>query len=169
MLCPSRRRSDPFVAIDFETADYEPDSACAVALVRVEGSRIVAREHRLIRPPRRDFVFTYLHGIDWEDVEDAPTFRQTWMELRDLLEGAAFLAAHNARFDRNVLATCCRAARIRPPDIPFLCTVALARRELGIYPANLPSVCRRLGIRLSHHQAVSDAEACARIVLAARC
>ena len=45
-----------FVAIDFETADYQRDSACAVALVRVESGKIVAREHRLIRPPRRTFT-----------------------------------------------------------------------------------------------------------------
>ena len=35
------------------------DSACALALVRVEDGRIVARDHRLIRPPRRDFEFTW--------------------------------------------------------------------------------------------------------------
>ena len=34
-------------------------------------------------------------------------------------------------------------------------------------PANLPAVCRRLGIGLIHHDAASDAEACARIVIAA--
>ena len=53
----------PFVAIDFETADYGPDSACAVAVVRVEGSRIVQRSYFLIRPPRQAFIFSYLHGI----------------------------------------------------------------------------------------------------------
>jgi DNA polymerase-3 subunit epsilon len=31
----------------------------------------------------------------------------------------------------------------------------------------LKSVCRRLGIALNHHDAGSDAEACARIVIAA--
>lgn len=40
-----------FVAIDFETADYGPDSARAVALVTVIGTRIVKRERYLIRPP----------------------------------------------------------------------------------------------------------------------
>ena len=59
-------RKSPFVAIDFETADYQQDSACAVALVRVEGSQIVQRHHFLIRPPRQRFIFSYLHGITWE-------------------------------------------------------------------------------------------------------
>src|SRR5205085_9653487 len=47
----------PFVAIDFETADHGRDSACAVALVRVERGRIVRRETRRIRPPRSRFFF----------------------------------------------------------------------------------------------------------------
>lgn len=43
----------------------------------------------------------------------------------------------------------------------------LARRTWGLRPAKLPDVCRHLGIGLRHHDALSDAEACARIVLAA--
>ena len=41
-----------FVAIDFETADYGRDSACALALVRVEASVIVQRAFHYIRPPQ---------------------------------------------------------------------------------------------------------------------
>jgi len=156
-----------FVAIDFETADHEPDSACSVALVRCEGGEIVAREQRLIRPPRSRFVFTYIHGIGWEDVEGEPDFGETWRGLRPLLDGAEFLAAHNASFDARVLAACCRSSGLEPPPLPFRCTVALARATWGIYPTKLPDVCRFLDIPLSHHDAASDAEACARIVLAA--
>ena len=156
-----------FVAIDFETADYPRDSACAVALVRVESGKIVAREHRLIRPPRRTFAFTHVHGLAWQDVCDAPAFRTAWIELAPLLEGADFLAAHNASFDRSVLAACCGAARLREPAAPFRCTVKIARSTWGLYPTKLPDVCRHLRIPLRHHDAMSDAEACARIVMAA--
>jgi DNA polymerase-3 subunit epsilon len=157
----------PFVAIDFETADYEPDSACAVGLVRVEGLRVVRREAVLLRPPRPRFVFTRIHGITWEMVADAPTFADAWPRLAGLLDGAAYLAAHNAPFDRRVLAACCGAAGLPFPGLPFVCTVQLARRQWGCNPADLPSVCRRLGIGLIHHDAGSDAEACARIAIAA--
>ena len=156
-----------FVAIDFETADREPDSACAVALVRVEDREIVRREARLIRPPREDFEFTYLHGIAWEDVADQSTFGQAWPDLVSLLDGAQFLAAHNAPFDRGVLHACCQAAGLSPPPHPFRCTVQIARRTWGIYPTKLSNVCARLGLPLNHHDALSDAEACAGIVLAA--
>ena len=157
----------PFVALDFETAHPRRDSACAVALVKVAGGRIVSRETRLVRPPRRPFHYTSIHGITWSRVEEEPSFADLWPDLEPLLKGAAFLAAHNAPFDRSVLAACCRRARILPPELPFLCTVQVARRTWNIHPTRLPDVCRRLDIPLRHHEAGSDAEACARIVLAA--
>lgn len=161
-------RVSVFAAIDFETADREPDSACAVGLVRVEGGRIVAREYRLIRPPRHHFVFTDLHGISWDDVRDQPSFGELWPRLEPFLEGIEFLAAHNAKFDGHVLTACCMAAGIAAPTVRFECTVRLARRTFGIFPTSLPCVCRELGLPLEHHHALSDAEACARIVMEAQ-
>jgi len=158
----------PFIAIDFETADYQPDSACALALVRVEGSRIVHRSHFLIQPPRQDFIFTYLHGITWEMVAKEPTFGDLWPELKPLLADVKFFSAHNAPFDRGVLQACCAAHGLKAPGLPFLCTVTLARRTWKLFPTKLPDVCNYLGIPLEHHNAASDAEACARIVIAAR-
>jgi DNA polymerase-3 subunit epsilon len=156
-----------FVAIDFETADTGQDSACAVGLVRVEGGAIVARISSLIRPPRTWFEFTGIHGITWDDVRDHPTFRDLWPQLRPILDGVEFLAAHNASFDRAVMEACCRAAGLTPPALPFQCTVRVARRVWGIFPTKLPDVCRSLGIPLRHHDPASDAEACARILIAA--
>ena len=84
-----------------------------------------------------------------------------------MLEGVTHLAAHNAPFDRRVLETCCAAAGLPIPTLPFLCTVQVARRHWGLKPANLPAVCRRLGIGLIHHDPGSDAEASHRILIAA--
>ncbi len=156
-----------FVALDFETADYCPDSACALGLVRVENHRIVERTYSLIKPPRKRFVFTYLHGITWDDVAGQPTFAELWPSLTPILEGVDFLAAHNASFDRSVLQKCCEVAGLEPPRIPFRCTVQLARQTWKIYPTKLHHVCDYLGITLKHHHAASDAEACALIVMAA--
>lgn len=156
-----------FVALDFETADRGRDSACAVGLVRVEAGRITARAYRLIRPPRRQFEFTHIHGLSWADVERQPDFGSVWPALVDLLEGADFIAAHHAEFERAVLVACCARARLPLPSLPFECTVALARQRWNIYPTRLPNVCRRLGVKLHHHDALSDAEACAQVVMKA--
>ncbi|MDY0004769.1 MAG: 3'-5' exonuclease [Polyangia bacterium] len=156
----------PFVAIDFETADHGRDSACAVALVRVEDGRIVARAKRLIRPPRRGFVFTHIHGISWRDVQHEPPFAGVWPTLTYLLEDASTLVAHNASFDRGVLRRCCEASGLPMPPQPFECTVRLARRTWpSLYSARLNVVCEHLHIPLVHHDAQSDAEACARIMI----
>jgi len=160
-------RGPTFVALDFETADYPRDSTCALGLVRVENHRIVRRTYHLIRPPRRRFSFTYLHGITWEDVALQPTFAELWPSLTPILKEVDFLAAHNASFDRSVLQRCCETAGLTPPALPFECTVRLARQTWNIFPTKLNNVCDHLGITLKHHFAASDAEACALIVIAA--
>lgn len=156
-----------FVAIDFETADHGPDSACAVGLVRVSGNRTVKRKHYLIRPPRPSFFFTPVHGITWEHVRRQPTFEELWPKIWSLLLGADFIASHNVSFDRRVLESCCRAAKIETPDIRYVCTMKLARRVWDIRPTSLSIVSRYLGMLVTHHDALSDAEACAGIVVAA--
>lgn len=157
-----------FVALDFETADGTRESACAVALVRVEAGAVVERIARLIRPPSLNFspYCVRIHGITPAMVRHAPFFDELWPALAPLLAGARFLAAHNAAFDRGVLQACCRRARIPIPALPFVCTVRLARRAWKLPSASLPAVCRHLGIPLVHHDPASDALACARIVLA---
>jgi len=157
-----------FAAIDFETANSSPDSACAMRLVVVLGQRIVRREHHLIRPPDPQFAFTHIHGLAWDDVRDAPTFAELCPALQNVLAAADFLAAHNASFDRRVLGACCRTHCLPRPARPFVCTVKLARTIWSVYPTKLSDICRHLNIPLKHHQADSDAEACARIVIAAR-
>jgi len=168
-----------FVAIDFETADEGQDSACSVGLVRVENGAVVKTAVQLIRPPRIDmgdlfsppaeaFMFTRIHGIKPVDVAAAPTFGEAWPNLARILDGAHFMAAHNAPFDSGVLGACCAAAKLPKPAHRFVDTVRLARDTWKIYPTKLPNVCQHLKIELNHHDALSDALACAKIVIAAQ-
>lgn len=161
----SRRR--PFVAIDFETASNDRNSACSVALVRVESGRIVHTSHRLIRPPARQFLHTGIHGIAWKHVCGEPTFDHVWRDLASMLQGVAFLAAHNAPFDRSVLRACCRTYGFREPAVDWVDTVKVARQAWDLRPTRLPDVCEHLGLPLNHHDALSDASACAQIVVQA--
>ena len=156
-----------FVAIDFETANLRSTSACAVSVVRVKAGQLEAASGLLINPPPGPFLFTWVHGIRRRDVRGADLFRSAWPKLLPLLDGAAFVAAHNADFDRTVLEDSCGYAGLVPPSLPFVCTVRLVRRVWDPSRADLPYVCRRLGIPLVHHEAASDAAACARIVVAA--
>jgi hypothetical protein len=82
-----------FAAIDFETADYSRDSACAIAVVRVEGLAIVERAYYYIRPPHRQFMFSYLRGLlaIFGEVESAGTSERE-MESSSLRNDAVFPA-----------------------------------------------------------------------------
>ncbi|MCX4244412.1 3'-5' exonuclease [Paraliomyxa miuraensis] len=156
-----------FVAIDFETANRSPRSAVAVGLVRVDRGEVAAEVVEFIRPTTKRFENTSVHGIGPLDVIDADEFGEVWSRIGRWVDGARFIAAHNAEFDREVLMACCEKAERPTPRLPFVCTMALARAVWELRPTRLPDVCRRLGIPLQHHEPGSDALACARIVLAA--
>ncbi len=157
-----------FLAIDFETANPMADSACAVGLVRVEDGVVVDRTAYLINPHYTDFRFRSIHGISREDVADAPDFRAAWPEIERAFDDVDFVAAHNARFDRGVLAACCDVWLLPMPDLPFVCTVRLARAVWNLRPTGLKHCARFLCVPLNHHDALSDANACAEIVMAAQ-
>lgn len=157
-----------FAAIDFETANNARDSACALGVVVVEHGRIVERLYELIRPPSQEFLFTHIHGLEWNDVKAARRFDAVWAAMLRDLARVEFFAAHNAPFDKGVLNACCDTYGLAVPEQPFVCTVKLARKQWNLHPTRLPNVCDFLGIELRHHQADSDAEACARIVMAAQ-
>lgn len=156
-----------FLAIDFETANYYRDSACAVGLVRIENNKIVESFSYLIKPPSSWFVFTYIHGLTWEDVRDKPTFGELWPVIYPLFQDVDFLVAHNSSFDRGVLKACCKTYNIDFPEIPFRCTVQLSRKIWNIHPTKLNIVCEHFGIPLNHHDALSDTMACAEIMIRA--
>jgi DNA polymerase-3 subunit epsilon len=151
------------VAIDFETADFGADSACALGIVSIEDGQITRTDARLIKPPRDKFVFTYIHGITWDHVKGEAEFGDVWDDFREHWIDADYLVAHNAPFDRKVLYTCCLKAGMPKPETPFACTVRIARTHWKFKPANLAYVSGQLGIALKHHDAGSDALACATI------
>jgi DNA polymerase-3 subunit epsilon len=107
-----------FVAVDFEIANRNPSSACAIGLAFVHDGHLTASTSYLIRPPSREFVFTYLHRLTWYDVRDAPSFYDLWDNLRERL-GSETLVAHNAIFDQLVLSECLRHYGIQYQMNPF--------------------------------------------------
>jgi DNA polymerase III subunit epsilon len=155
-----------FVGVDFEIANHDPASACAIGLAFVRDGHLTASTSYLIRPPSRRFVFTRVHHLTWDNVRDAPNFRDLWDELGDRL-GSEILVAHNAAFDKTVLYECLGHYGIRYRLNPFLCSMQLSKEAFGFSCLKLDYVCRELKIALQHHDAESDAKAAASIVIRA--
>ncbi len=159
----------PTIALDFETANEDRGSACAIGLAWIEGDQVVRVEERLIRP--RPFRFSgfniQIHGITPKDVLNEPEFPQVLAGyLPDLTQ--ALVLAHNAAFDISVIkATLDRHGRPYP-TFPYLCTVKIARHVWpDLASSSLPVVARHLGLSFDHHRAGADAYACAKIAIAA--
>lgn len=156
------------VALDVETADTQHARICSIALVRIEDGKIVAEWSSLVCPleapaPRN----TEVHGLTWADLHDAPPFADVWRIVLGLLDGAEAIVAHWAKFDRESLAKNCALEGLPAIELPWICTVELARQAWPQLPNHkLPTVSAHLGIELKHHDAMSDALACARIYLA---
>lgn len=158
-----------FTAIDFETANSSPASACSVGLVRVRGGQVVATAGWLIQPPPGHDEFqewnVKIHGIRPQDVRAA----DTWAEQFDRLcsfAGADVLVAHNAGFDLNVLRRASEATGDECPPFRSLCSLAVARKTYELESYRLPVAAAAAGFaEFSHHDALSDARACAQIVI----
>ena len=156
-----------FTAIDFETATaFHP---CSVGIVTVENGIIVDEFVTLIKPPRNEFSqFTIaVHGIYPRDTINAKTFAQVFPEIQSRLQNRT-VVAHNESFDRNVLA---KSMALNGLDYQALnigsrweCTVKIYKAK-GFKPTKLSDCCREMRIELNHHEALSDARACAKLYL----
>jgi len=156
-----------FIAIDFETANSKRSSPCEIGLVKVENFKIIERKSFLIRPKDNYFEFynTFLHGIDESMVENEPEFNKIYEELRPYFESYPILA-HNASFDISVLRHTLDLYGIEYPTTEYSCTYQIAREVLkGLFSFKLDSICNHFNIKLNHHRALSDAEACAEIAI----
>jgi DNA polymerase III epsilon subunit-like protein len=162
--------SNSFVAIDFETANSFRGSACEIGLYRVIDGEFDARLDSLIRPhpkyPDFDFVNVSVHGIQAEDVQDAPEFGELWPSVKSFI-GDLPLVAHSVAFDIRVLRELFFLYGIPAPLVQYFCTLVLSRRVLELASYSLSFVAHDLGIQQAIlHRGGSDAECAADIALA---
>lgn len=165
---PAAASNADFVAIDFETANSSRSSACAIGLAVVRGGRVVEHGSTLINPEADfDGYNIAITGIGPKDVVDAPTFDKVWPHLSELLSGQV-VAAHVATFDLGVLRQSVARYDLPGIDARPICSWRLARRIWTEYPSfGLAYLSGALGLDLDHHEAGSDAAACAGVVLSA--
>ena len=157
------------LAIDFETANENRNSACAIGLAWVENGEVTRREHRLIRPPEMRFSSHNIrvHGIEPEDVASQPRFPEVFSEFVPEISGALVLA-HNAAFDIGVLCASLAEYRQSFPEFAYYCTMDISRIVWpDLHSVSLDHIARRFGIQFNHHDPADDAFACAEIALKA--
>ncbi len=160
-----------YVALDFETGNASPLSACALGVSVFEGRVLVKEDVSLIHPPECAGKFHWgnvrVNHITQKMVRDAPLFDSVWEKIAKDAEGSV-IVCHNAEFDIKVLCACLSHYNMDIPECRYLCTVKVSRR---VWPElenhKLDTVAHALGISLNHHEAGSDAKAAGLILQAA--
>lgn len=158
-----------FTAIDFETANSQRGSVCAVGIVQVRNGEITKAYEWHVKPPIGADSFdprnVAIHGITSEMVSASNSWQES-MEVIQMLAQDHPLVAYNAPFDKSVIREASRLSGVAPPLNDFYCALALARKYLSMDRYRLPLVAAELGVDpFDHHSAGSDAAACAQIVL----
>ena len=158
-----------FIAIDFETANKNYNSACSLGMVFVKDNEIRDEKYFLIKPPSLYFNPRHIevHGIRPEDVENERTFAEVWSEIAEHFSGTT-IVAHNAYFDMSVLKACLEAYGLEQPSFNYICSIPISNRALRGYKVGQSLKERTAFFNIesfNHHNALEDARACAQLVI----
>lgn len=155
-----------FICVDTETANSRRSSTCAVGVAIVRDGAVVATAAEIIDPECEfEYFNTVVNGLDAESVVGAPTFPDVWGELGQLL-GGQHLVFHNSGFDVAVLRQSAARYKLTGIDAEFSCSMRMARRVLPECSSyGLAYLASAIGYSFDHHEAASDAQACAEVTL----
>lgn len=154
---------DKFVFMDLETPNKRQSSICQVGALLVDSQmNILERYSQLIDPHEAfDPENIKVHGITQEQVFGCPGFSEYYLDvLYPLLNNAVFIN-HNAMFDLRVLnKTICNYDLPFPRAVDVYDTLEMAKYFFPyVANYNLETLCNMNCISLSHHDALSDAQA----------
>ena len=151
---------DTFTAIDFETANNNRWSVCSVGLIRVEKTIIKDQISLLVQPPDNYYWDRNIeiHGITPQQTAKAPTFDKIWEHIEPFIKNQNIVAHNGFSFDFHCLKQTLEYYDMEVPDYTGHCTYK-------IFGDNLSSLCTKYKIPLNHHDALSDALACAKLFM----
>ena len=153
---------------DFETANFCNGSICAVGAALIENGVTIERLEYLIKPHQSvDYISPFcqdIHGIAYEDLRESPEFPEVWQSVRLLLVSADCVVIHNAPFDLRHLHKVLEIYNLPSVSFRYLCSVKLCRYHFPEQPKHgLADMAEKFGITFQHHDALEDAETCAKI------
>ncbi|TZF81765.1 exonuclease [Pedobacter sp. BS3] len=149
-----------FTAIDFETAHGKRWSICQIGLVRVKNGIITQKLSGLIQPPDNYYrdKFSNIHGITSEQTADAQAFDEIWEQIGVFIR-FQHIVAHNG-FAFNFP---CLRQTLKYYNLAFFPFVGHCTHR--IFGNDLASLCKQYNIPFNHHDALSNAMACAELFL----
>ena len=158
-----------FVALDVETANADMASICSIGIATYEGRRLIDEFYTLIDPDDDfDPMNISIHGIDFEAVQNAPSFAEASREILPRINGSVVVT--HTHFDRVAVAKASQKSGVEFPTCRWLDSSRVARRtweDCARSGYGLRNLCDRIGYTFQHHNALEDAKAAGQILLVA--
>lgn len=153
-----------YISIDIENPNARGNSICSIGIVIVKNNKVVDKKYSLINPEDRfDINNSNITGLNYADVKDAPTFKEYWESIKELLENN-IIVGHNIIYDLTVISKALERYDIEVPIFNYYCTLKLSRSFINSSSYSLDSICNLLNIDLeNHHNALEDAKASQKI------
>jgi DNA polymerase-3 subunit epsilon len=158
-----------FVVVDVETANPNLASICQIGLAMFRDG-IFEKKHQWLINPQDYFdpMNVSIHGIDEEDVRDAPKWPEVYATVAPLLAGNV-VASHTA-FDRVALTRACGTWNVSTCECRWLDTARVIRRAWPQFSKSgygLANVATTFGIKYKAHDAAEDARCAGEILMLA--
>jgi DNA polymerase-3 subunit epsilon len=154
-----------FIAIDFETANPQRVSACAIGYAKISNCNVIEANGYLIKPVGGHAPFqSKIHGIKDEHTFDKPCFGDLFPQIRDIFDYP--LVAHSL-FDKQVLTALSDHFKLGLKKFDYIDSSAVAKEKLpSLKDCKLKTLVKHFGLpAFKHHDAKEDAIACANVFL----
>lgn len=154
-----------FVAVDFEIMTADAASVCAAGVVQVINGIVKKAFYTLVKPVYNPHAHlnTDIHGITPEMCDDGMEYAELHKILCSLTNnGAIPFVCHNQQADMRYLHALEEYYGLQGLNLDScICTYAITGKKLT-------EACKEFNIPFfDHHDALADAQACARVYLAA--
>ena len=158
-----------FFSIDVETANADYSSICQIGIAEFKNGVLVDKWLSLVNPETHFDDMNYeIHGIGPDEVEDAPKFNELYSDLYDKLKGS--IVVHHMPFDRVSMNRVCIKYDIKFIDVRWLDSARIVKRVWSQFSKKgygLKNVSNFLNIDFKHHDALEDAIAAGKVIVAA--
>ena len=158
-----------FVALDVETANADLSSICQVGIASFRDGAVVDEWVSLIDPEDEfDAINVFIHGIDEDRVEGAPTWREIFPLFLSRLQNS--IVVSHTPFDRLAVTHACDHSDLKLPECRWLDSARVVRRAWPQFSKSgygLSNVARNFGIAYQAHDALEDARCAGSLLLRA--
>ncbi len=147
-----------YVVMDLENPNLRCNSVCSIAVIIVKDNKIIDKKYTLINPEDRfDSKNSEVNGITSSMVENSPTIKDYWQEIREILTNNV-IVGHNITYDLSVLSKSLNRYGIEVPNFSYCCTLELSKKYLKLDSYKLSEIANYLNIKYNPHNALEDSE-----------